>query len=96
MVFNFLCLFVLQVYKTKVVKKTLNPKWHQSHLFSISSLDIPVKFTVYDYDEYSEQKFMGTATLLIDFLEYYGSGKPTEVIKLPLTYVLLAFFVISK
>ncbi len=34
-----------------MIKKTLNPKWNQSLLFSVSSLDVPVKFTVFDYDE---------------------------------------------
>ena len=40
-----------QVLSSKVIKRTLAPKWNQSLLFSVPTLDASLHITVKDYDE---------------------------------------------
>jgi Ca2+-dependent lipid-binding protein len=40
-----------QVLISRVVKRTAHPKWNQSLLFTVPTLDAAVRVTVKDYDE---------------------------------------------
>lgn len=79
------CIFQLnrQQLKTRIVKDTANPKWGQSLMFSVISLDEALKITVYNYDKFSQDEVLGHATINLDLLEYYGE-KETEKITLNL------------
>lgn len=48
-----------QVSKTRSVRDSLSPKWSQSLLFTIHTLDEPVRLTVYNFDKYSSDGGFG-------------------------------------
>nr|KAJ3421080.1 Intersectin 1 (SH3 domain protein) [Polyrhizophydium stewartii] len=66
-----------QVTKSKRVPSTY-PRWNQSLMFSVTTLDDVIKIALYAYDPYSEDEYLGQAQLQMDILEYYVSGKETE------------------
>ncbi|KAI9004449.1 hypothetical protein DFJ74DRAFT_693455 [Hyaloraphidium curvatum] len=72
-----------QKFKTRSIRDNLSPKWNQPLLFTIHSLDDYVRLTVYNYDKYSSDEFLGTCQISLDMLEYYGN-KETDKIPLPL------------
>jgi hypothetical protein len=59
------------------------PKWSQEMLFSVFSLDQSLKISMYNYDRYSKDEYMGQVSIQLDFLEYYN-GKETEKMTLDL------------
>ncbi|KAI8903624.1 hypothetical protein EDD86DRAFT_214877 [Gorgonomyces haynaldii] len=71
-----------QVIKTRKTDGP-NPRWNQSLLFSVSSLDTNLKIAVYKHDKYSVDHYLGQAQVQLDILEYYG-GKETEKMELQL------------
>jgi Ca2+-dependent lipid-binding protein len=70
------------------------PKWDQELMFSIFSLDKSLKMTLYNYDRYSKDEYIGEASIQLDFLEYYN-GKETEKISLELKDVKHGFMVVQ-
>ncbi|TPX63785.1 hypothetical protein SpCBS45565_g06360 [Spizellomyces sp. 'palustris'] len=71
-----------QQVKTRTVHSAA-PRWNQALVFSVLSLDETLKISVYNYDRYSQDDYLGQAELALDFLEYYGE-KETEPITLGL------------
>ncbi|KNC97059.1 uncharacterized protein SPPG_07456 [Spizellomyces punctatus DAOM BR117] len=71
-----------QQVKTRTVH-SVAPRWNQALVFSVLSLDETLKISVYNYDRYSQDDYLGQAELALDFLEYYGE-KETEPITLGL------------
>lgn len=59
------------------------PKWEHDLVFSIFSLDSTLKISLYNYDRYSKDEYIGETSIQLDFLEYYGT-KATEPITLKL------------
>lgn len=57
------------MYKTKIVPKSLNPVWEQTFALPIEDPRLPVTFRVYDHDTFSDDDFMGKASLDINQLE---------------------------
>jgi len=56
-------IYKTQVQSTKVIMQTLHPKWDEEFVFSVSSLDKPMTFNLYDWDALSAPDYLGTATL---------------------------------
>ncbi|KAJ3337239.1 Intersectin 1 (SH3 domain protein), partial [Kappamyces sp. JEL0680] len=71
-----------QVLKSKIVDAA-RPVFNQSLIFTIATLDDSLQISLYSYDKYSADVYLGQAEIQLDFLEYYA-GKQTEVIKLSL------------
>ncbi|GBC07924.1 hypothetical protein RclHR1_00780004 [Rhizophagus clarus] len=72
-----------QIFKTKVVKDDIFPHWNQYLMFSVTTLEDTLKLSVYQYDKYSEDEYLGKAEIGLHFLEHYG-GNETDKIKLQL------------
>ncbi|KAI8820089.1 rho guanine nucleotide exchange factor [Fimicolochytrium jonesii] len=76
----------VQLNRQQVKTRTVNsrtPHWNQTLVFSVLSLDETLKLSLFNYDRYSQDEYLGHAALSLDLLEYYGE-KETEVITLPL------------
>lgn len=71
-----------QVTKSRLVSFH-TPKWNQSLMFSVTSLDDVLKIALYGYDKYAKDEYIGQAEVQMDILEYYV-GKPTEKMSLQL------------
>ncbi|KAJ1342866.1 hypothetical protein BSLG_002525 [Batrachochytrium salamandrivorans] len=71
-----------QATKSKRVHSS-QPRWGQSLMFSVHTLDDVIKIALYGYNQYSKDEYLGQAQIQMDILEYYG-GKATEVITLDL------------
>jgi len=56
-------IYKTQVQSTSVCRQTLHPKWDEEFVFSVSSLDKPMTFNLYDWDTLSAPDYLGTATL---------------------------------
>ena len=56
---------VERVFRTKTCEKTLEPTWNETFNFTASSQenDLKLHFTVYDYDKYTGNDFIGQSTL---------------------------------
>ncbi|KAK9766343.1 hypothetical protein K7432_004643 [Basidiobolus ranarum] len=76
-----------QKLRTKVIKYTPNPKWNQSLVFSVTSLDEVLNLQVYSYEKFAEPAYMGQAELGLHLLEYYGE-RQMDAIKLELQDVV--------
>ncbi|XP_060205446.1 protein C2-DOMAIN ABA-RELATED 4-like isoform X2 [Lycium barbarum] len=62
--------FVHQKFKTRVIKKDVNPEWNEDLTLSVADPNPPVKLTVYDHDIFSKDDKMGDAEFDIKpFLE---------------------------
>ncbi|KAI9193369.1 uncharacterized protein BJ171DRAFT_528088 [Polychytrium aggregatum] len=75
-----------QKLKTNLSKDAVAPKWNCTQLFSLTSFDDTLRITVYNYNKFSRDDFLGHAEVQLDMLEYY-IGKETEVMTLPLAHV---------
>ncbi|KAJ3139972.1 Intersectin 1 (SH3 domain protein) [Geranomyces variabilis] len=71
-----------QQVKTRCVNSR-TPHWNQNLVFSVCSLDEILKVSVYNYDRYTQDDYLGQAEIGLDFLEYYNE-KETEPITLSL------------
>ncbi|EPZ31817.1 Intersectin-1 like protein [Rozella allomycis CSF55] len=88
---NFKCIGTVQVcireakdlLFTAIVQNSNYPKWNQSLMFSVETLDSNIRFIVYHYDRYGQNTYLGQCEIQLDFLEYYGE-KETEIIELSL------------
>jgi len=60
--------FNKQTFKSKVIKKTLAPKWDQEFKFFTSSPEGSIQMKMYDKDLFSSDEFMGEITL--NLVEY--------------------------
>jgi len=56
-------MYKTQLQTTGVCMQTLHPKWEEEFIFSVSSLDKPMTFNLYDWDPLSAHDYLGTATL---------------------------------
>ncbi|CAG8437670.1 15518_t:CDS:10 [Acaulospora morrowiae] len=73
-----------QIFKTKLVKDTTSPHWNQYLMFSVTALEEDVlKVSVFNYDKYSQDEYLGQAEIKLRFLTHYGDNE-TEKITLPL------------
>lgn len=62
--------FMMQILKTRVVKKNLNPEWNEDLTFFAPDPNFPIKLFVYDKDRFSLDDPMGDAEFEIEqFLE---------------------------
>ncbi|GBC18369.1 uncharacterized protein OCT59_006422 [Rhizophagus irregularis] len=75
-----------QIFKTKNVKADIFPHWNQYLMFSVTTLEDTLKLSVYQYDKYSEDEYLGKAEIKLHFLEHYA-GNETDKIKLQLQEV---------
>ncbi|KAI8901879.1 hypothetical protein BC833DRAFT_617246 [Globomyces pollinis-pini] len=71
-----------QTLKSKLIHPS-RPQFNQSLMFSVTSLDSSLQLSLYYYDKYSADEYLGSSEIQLDFLEYYG-GKETELIQLAL------------
>ncbi|CAH1756504.1 8066_t:CDS:10 [Entrophospora sp. SA101] len=76
-----------QIFKTKVIKDSLFPYWNQYLMFSVTTLEDTLKISIYNYDKYSQDEFLGQAEIGLKFLELYGDNNETDLITLPLKNV---------
>lgn len=60
--------FNKQSFKTKVIKKTLTPKWDQEFKFFTSKPEGTIQLRMYDKDLFSADEFMGEVHLQLDQL----------------------------
>eukprot|EP00795_Rhopilema_esculentum_P017568 gene17568-9199_t len=68
-----------QEHKTKVVPKTLNPKWNSQMQFTVKDIDQDVLcITVFDRDFFSPNDFLGRTELSISSLLKEGPGPWTK------------------
>ncbi|CAM8914823.1 unnamed protein product [Rhodiola kirilowii] len=59
-----------QKFKTRVIRKTVNPEWNEDLTLSVADPTIPLKLTVYDHDTFSKDDKMGEAEFsIVPFLE---------------------------
>ncbi|CAM8995784.1 unnamed protein product [Rhodiola kirilowii] len=59
-----------QKFKTRVIRKCVNPEWNEDLTLSVLDPTVPVKLTVYDHDTFSKDDKMGEAEFsIIPFLE---------------------------
>ncbi|KAG9290202.1 hypothetical protein G9A89_022178 [Geosiphon pyriformis] len=72
-----------QVFKTKVVKETINPRWNQVLLFSVTTLDDTLKLSLFNYDKHTQNEYLGQAEIGLRLLETYDN-RETEKITLHL------------
>ncbi|KAJ3081326.1 hypothetical protein HK102_002430 [Quaeritorhiza haematococci] len=72
-----------QQLKTRTSGTQINPRWAQPLMFSVVSLDEVLKISIFNYDKYSQDDYLGSAEVQLDFLEYYG-GRETEKMTLKL------------
>eukprot|EP00794_Sanderia_malayensis_P000125 gene125-736_t len=64
-----------QEHKTKVISKTLNPKWNSKMIFTVKDIEQDVLcFTVFDRDFFSPNDFLGRTELSISSLLKEGLG----------------------
>ncbi|KAG6044270.1 hypothetical protein E4U17_000623 [Claviceps sp. LM77 group G4] len=70
-----------EVYKTKVIKKTLNPTWNEFFEVSVPSRTA-AKFNVnvYDYDFADKPDFLGAATINLDIVEPFKASESTYML----------------
>ncbi|KAG6009542.1 hypothetical protein E4U21_002178 [Claviceps maximensis] len=70
-----------EVYKTKVIKKTLNPVWNEFFEVSVPSRTA-AKFNVdvYDYDFADKPDFLGAATISLDTLEPFKASESSYML----------------
>eukprot|EP01119_Soliformovum_irregulare_P013041 TRINITY_DN3438_c0_g1_i1.p1 TRINITY_DN3438_c0_g1~~TRINITY_DN3438_c0_g1_i1.p1 ORF type:complete len:195 (+),score=65.14 TRINITY_DN3438_c0_g1_i1:80-586(+) len=54
-----------QEYKTKTIKKSLNPKWDQDYEFFVTERRAELEIHVFDWDRFSKDEFMGRMSLKI-------------------------------
>ncbi|KAI8874263.1 hypothetical protein GQ42DRAFT_159935 [Ramicandelaber brevisporus] len=81
--------FGRKVFRTNVVRHSLNPVWGQRIFFHVreSQWRLPVQFAIYDYDKMSKNDFIGTASIniadLIDeFTDNVYSGERSHASQL--------------
>ncbi|CAG8555372.1 11309_t:CDS:10, partial [Ambispora gerdemannii] len=72
-----------QVLKTKFVKESISPRWNQDLPFSVTTLEDTLKLSLYNYDKYTQDSYLGQAEISLRFLEYYGNNE-TDMITLQL------------
>lgn len=74
--------FGKQSFRTKVVKRTVNPVWREKLYFTIkeSEANYHLTFSIYDYDKFSYNACIGTASLGASLL----LGHPNEIQKFAL------------
>lgn len=73
-----------QVLKSKVVNLSFqNAKFNQNLIFTLPTLDEVLQISLYRYNKYSADVYLGQAEIQLDILEYYA-GKQTDEIELPL------------
>ncbi|KYQ92640.1 C2 domain-containing protein [Tieghemostelium lacteum] len=58
----------LQKKKTKIQKKTLNPKWGETFLLRVSPVDTVLKLSLLDWDQLSSDDFLGEVSIELDQL----------------------------
>ncbi|QUC19670.1 uncharacterized protein UV8b_03911 [Ustilaginoidea virens] len=70
-----------EVYKTKVIKKTLNPTWNEFFEVAVPSRTA-AKFivNVYDYDFADKPDFLGATTIRLDSLEPFRANEARYVL----------------
>ncbi|KAG5976940.1 hypothetical protein E4U55_007136 [Claviceps digitariae] len=70
-----------EVYKTKVIKKTLNPVWNEFFEVSVPSRTA-AKFNVdvYDYDFADKPDFLGAATINLDTIEPFRASESSYML----------------
>ncbi|KAI9015102.1 hypothetical protein BC832DRAFT_589560 [Gaertneriomyces semiglobifer] len=76
----------VQLNRQQVKTRTVNsqsPRWNQTMFLSVLSLDETLKISIYNYDRYSQDDYLGQAEIPLDFLEYYDE-RETEPITLSL------------
>ncbi|KAJ3427641.1 camp-binding protein 1-related [Anaeramoeba flamelloides] len=78
------CRFTLRnkTFKTKTIKKTLNPEWDEE--FRFTELDrrelVPIEISCYDWDRFSTNDLIGTVKLdLPKYLNSVATNKETEI-----------------
>ncbi|KAM9978528.1 hypothetical protein ACTFIY_012297 [Dictyostelium cf. discoideum] len=69
--------------KTKIIKKSLNPKWGETFLMRISPLDETLHVLLQDWDQFSSDDFMGECFIDINSLDdtavwYTLSARPNK------------------
>ncbi|KAK2592889.1 Tricalbin-2 [Conoideocrella luteorostrata] len=65
-----------EVYKTKVIKKTLNPTWNEYFEVAVPSrTGAKFNVNVYDYDFADKPDFLGAATINLDALEPFKASE---------------------
>lgn len=64
--------------KTKVKRRTCNPRWNESFTFLLQNLEKPVKFSVWDHDLVGKNTLLGTATVDLEAL-FDGSAHMVEL-----------------
>ncbi|KAJ1511700.1 hypothetical protein HMI55_006497 [Coelomomyces lativittatus] len=72
-----------QVLKTNAIRNTNYPKWGESLVFSVHSLDTTLRLVLYNaYDQYSKEEYLGTSEWPLHVLEYYGDKEVVQEIPL--------------
>ncbi|CAI2169930.1 13957_t:CDS:10 [Funneliformis geosporum] len=69
-----------QVFKTKVVKDDIFPRWNQYLMFSVTTLEDTLKLSVYQYDKYTQDEYLGKAEIKLRLLEHYGDNETDKLI----------------
>ena len=64
--------------KTKVKRRTCNPRWNENFTFLLQNLEKPVKFSVWDHDLVGKNTLLGTATVDLEAL-FDGSAHMVEL-----------------
>jgi len=78
----------LRSFKSKKIKKTLNPVWSQSVTVTIHSDNLSVRGEVWDHDRFSSDDFMGRFNMPVTrghneekFVTLEGRGRPKEKVR---------------
>jgi len=76
-------IYKTQIQSTHVTMATLHPKWDEEFVFSVSSIDKPMTFNIYDWDPISAHDYLGSATLAFrEHIDLLDGDK--HVVTLPL------------
>jgi Ca2+-dependent lipid-binding protein len=63
------CIDGKTLYKSRIVYKTLNPKWDETFTLPVDDLGKVITVKVYDYDRGRKDDYMGSATIEVSTLE---------------------------
>ncbi|EGC35818.1 hypothetical protein DICPUDRAFT_54947 [Dictyostelium purpureum] len=64
--------------KTKIIKKSLNPKWGETFLMRLSPLDEKLHVLLQDWDQFSSDDFMGECFIDINSLDDTATWYPLQ------------------
>ncbi|CAG8730175.1 15683_t:CDS:2, partial [Funneliformis mosseae] len=56
------------------------PRWNQHLMFSVTTLEDTLKLSVFQYDKYTQDEYLGKAEIKLSFLEHYGDNETDKLI----------------